>query len=178
MESEEIPTRVQFSAKPETERWREFLSWCGHGDSNPDGSLHENLNLACLPISSCPQIRPYCTTPLPLPSITCHHMALFAIGWNDRASAQSVKTFTAKGVFHMEQTVSLCDLRPGQRGVVRALHSTGAMRRRLLDIGLVENTPVECLGRSPGGDPSAFLIRGAVIAIRRTDGRDVLLREG
>ena len=25
--SEEIPARVQFSAKPETERWREFLSW-------------------------------------------------------------------------------------------------------------------------------------------------------
>lgn len=27
VESEEIPTRVQFSAKPETERWWEFLSW-------------------------------------------------------------------------------------------------------------------------------------------------------
>lgn len=76
----------------------------------------------------------------------------------------------------MEQTVSLSDLRPGERGVVRALHSTGAMRRRLLDIGLIENTGVECLGRSPGGDPAAFLIRGAVIAIRDQDGRDVLLR--
>ena len=29
VESEEIPTRVQFSAKPETERWWEFLSWYG-----------------------------------------------------------------------------------------------------------------------------------------------------
>lgn len=27
VESEKIPARVQFSAKPETERWREFLSW-------------------------------------------------------------------------------------------------------------------------------------------------------
>lgn len=76
----------------------------------------------------------------------------------------------------MEQTVSLSDLRPGQRGVVRTLRSTGAMRRRLLDIGLVENTDVKCLGRSPGGDPAAFLIRGAVIAIRDQDGRDVLLK--
>ena len=33
---------------------RGFLSWCGHGDSNPNASLHENLNLACLPIPSCP----------------------------------------------------------------------------------------------------------------------------
>lgn len=75
----------------------------------------------------------------------------------------------------MEHRVSLSDLRPGQRGRVRALHSTGAVRRRLLDMGLTENTDVECLGRSPGGDPAAFLIRGAVIAIRDQDGQDVLL---
>jgi len=49
------------------------------------------------------------------------------------------------------------------------------MRRRLLDIGLIENTDVECLGRSPGGDPTAFLIRGAVIAIRSEDCRDILI---
>ncbi len=76
----------------------------------------------------------------------------------------------------MEHTVCLSELRPGERGVVQALRSSGAMRRRLLDIGLVADTPVECLGRSPGGDPAAFLIRGAVIAIRDQDGRDVLLR--
>lgn len=77
----------------------------------------------------------------------------------------------------MEHTACLCDLRPGERGIVGALHSTGAMRRRLLDIGLIEDTPVECLGRSPGGDPAAFLIRGAVIAIRDQDSRDVVLAE-
>jgi ferrous iron transport protein A len=50
------------------------------------------------------------------------------------------------------------------------------MRRRMLDIGLAPGTEVECLGRSPAGDPSAYLIRGAVIAIRASDGHDVLLR--
>ena len=77
----------------------------------------------------------------------------------------------------MDHPFCLSDLRPGQRGTVEALHSVGAMRRRLLDIGLIEGTNVEGLGRSPGGDPAAFLIRGAVIAIRSSDGRDVLLRE-
>lgn len=105
-----------------------------------------------------------------------HRTDRLFIRWNDRAWAQSILTLTEKGVFYMEQTVCLSDLHPGQRGVVRALHSTGAMRRRLLDIGLIEDTGVECLGRSPGGDPAAFLIRGAVIAIRDQDGRDVLLR--
>ena len=39
VESEEIPTRVQFSAKPETERWWEFLSWRRRRDSNPRDPL-------------------------------------------------------------------------------------------------------------------------------------------
>ncbi len=69
----------------------------------------------------------------------------------------------------------LSDIRPGQTAKVKALLSTGSIRRRLLDIGLIENTEVECLGRSPAGDPSAFLIRGAVIAIRSEDCRNILI---
>ena len=76
----------------------------------------------------------------------------------------------------MSERFCLSDIAPGQHAVVSRLQSTGSMRRRLLDIGLVENTDVECLGRSPGGDPSAFLIRGAVIAIRSEDCADILIR--
>ncbi|HKM34544.1 MAG TPA: FeoA family protein [Lachnospiraceae bacterium] len=75
----------------------------------------------------------------------------------------------------MNQHFSLNDIVPGERAVVSALKCTGNIRRRLLDIGLIENTEVECLGRSPGGDPSAFLIRGAVIAIRSEDCKNILI---
>ncbi len=67
----------------------------------------------------------------------------------------------------------LCDIAPGERVRVKRLYSGENIRRRLLDIGLVENTEVECVGRSPCGDPSAFLIRGAVIALRSEDSRDI-----
>ncbi len=43
------------------------------------------------------------------------------------------------------------------------------MRRRLQDIGLIEGTKVEMYTKSPSGDPIAFLIRGAVIALRTED---------
>lgn len=76
----------------------------------------------------------------------------------------------------MDEMISLDALCPGQKAVVTRLLSRGSMRRRLLDIGLTEDTPVECVGRSPSGDPGAYLIRGAVIAIRDDDGRDVLVR--
>ena len=75
----------------------------------------------------------------------------------------------------MNSLYTLCDIRPGERATVCALTNEGSMRRRLADIGLIENTEVECLGRSPMGDPSAYLIRGAVIAIRAEDGRRILL---
>ena len=61
----------------------------------------------------------------------------------------------------------------GERASVLSLSHTGAMRRRLQEIGLTIGTVVECVGKSPGGDPSAYLIRGAVIAIRSTDAMGV-----
>ena len=69
----------------------------------------------------------------------------------------------------------LNDIALGERARVLSQRTSGGIRRRLLDIGLVENTPVECLGRSPAGDPSAYLIRGAVIAIRAEDCRGILV---
>ncbi len=45
----------------------------------------------------------------------------------------------------------------------------GMIRRRLLDLGMIPGTRVECLQKSPAGDPAAYLIRGAVIALRCED---------
>lgn len=73
----------------------------------------------------------------------------------------------------MNGLIGLHCLAPGERGIVKQLHTTGSMRRRFLDIGLTQDTVVECVGRSPGGDPSAYLIRGAVIAIRACDSRGI-----
>ena len=63
----------------------------------------------------------------------------------------------------------------GESVRVVSLQSTGRMRRRLADLGLIPGATVACLGRSPLGDPTAYLIRGAVIAIRRRDAMEVLV---
>lgn len=75
----------------------------------------------------------------------------------------------------MKEYRRLCDICPGETVRVQSLEMLGGMRRRLLDIGLIEDTPVECIGRSPGGDPSAYWIRGAVIAIRAEDSAKILV---
>lgn len=74
----------------------------------------------------------------------------------------------------MEETY-LSSLAEGERARVKKLLSAGAMRRRLQDIGLIEGTPVLCLMKSPSGDPAAYLIRGAVIAIRTEDSSRVVI---
>lgn len=75
----------------------------------------------------------------------------------------------------MNKISSLKDLKQGQTAKVKSLLSTGNIRRRLQDIGLIEGTEVECLQKSPAGDPVAYLIRGAVIAIRSEDSVNVLV---
>ncbi len=54
----------------------------------------------------------------------------------------------------------------GKKCRVKKLTSEGLIRRRLLDLGLIDNTIIQSLQKSPSGDPIAYLIRGAVIALR------------
>nr|WP_297178569.1 FeoA family protein [uncultured Agathobaculum sp.] len=64
---------------------------------------------------------------------------------------------------------TLSALDEGAEARVRALHLSGGMRRRLQDLGLVAGTRVTCLQRACSGDPTAYRIRGAVIALRTDD---------
>ena len=70
---------------------------------------------------------------------------------------------------------SLSALRVGQSAYVAEIQADEAMRRRLLDLGLIRGTRVTCTAKSPAGDPAAYLIRGAVIALRGRDARGVRL---
>ena len=76
----------------------------------------------------------------------------------------------------MTEVIQLTDLKKGQKAVISELAVFDDMRRRLQDIGLIEGTVVECVGKSPLGDPCAYLIRGAVIAIRSEDCRGILVQ--
>lgn len=49
---------------------------------------------------------------------------------------------------------------------------------RFTDLGMIPGTYVKCVGRSPGKDMKAYLIRGAVIAIRNTDCQSIRVSKG
>ncbi len=64
----------------------------------------------------------------------------------------------------------LNELKVGEEAVVTEMLTDN---RRLRDIGLIEGTKTKCILRSPLGDPAAYRIRGAVIAIRKEDGAQI-----
>lgn len=76
----------------------------------------------------------------------------------------------------MEQRITLDRLGVGQQCTVEEIQLTGALGRRLLDLGLIAGTQVACRQRAPRGDPLAFELRGAVIALRAADARQIIGR--
>ena len=64
---------------------------------------------------------------------------------------------------------TLYDISQGGTARIKRLLNQGSIRRRLLDIGLVEGETATCLFSSPSGDPRAYFIKGAVIALRKED---------
>lgn len=64
----------------------------------------------------------------------------------------------------------LCSLLPDQWGmVVKCIDNGRNIAKRLRDLGVCEGESIKCVMKSPLGDPSAYLIKGSVIALRRED---------
>ena len=78
----------------------------------------------------------------------------------------------------MNKTQRLSDIEPGERATVLSVGEPGSIRRRLMDIGFLRDATVECVGRSPLGDPAAYRICGAIIAIRNRDARHIIVKKG
>jgi DtxR family Mn-dependent transcriptional regulator len=73
---------------------------------------------------------------------------------------------------------TLAALRPGESARVVRISAAcqGPQRRRLLDLGVVPGTRITAVLRSASGDPVAYEIRGALIALRREQAEWILVR--
>lgn len=77
----------------------------------------------------------------------------------------------------MENTIlNLNEVKINKKCIVCSLIAQGNERRRLLDLGIVQGTKIETLGRSPSGDPMSYLIRGIVIALRSECAEKIIVK--
>ena len=74
--------------------------------------------------------------------------------------------------------MTLNELRTGQTAVITEVGGEGALRCRLLDMGLTPRTAVTLQKVAPMGDPIEIHIRGYELTLRVEDARNIQVKAG
>ena len=69
--------------------------------------------------------------------------------------------------------MTLDSLPLGQEAVITAVGGEGALRCRLLDMGLIPKTAVRVEKIAPLGDPIELRVRGYALSLRKEDARNI-----
>lgn len=72
--------------------------------------------------------------------------------------------------------IPLNKVKIGQTCIVQNLNSTGIQRRRMLDLGFIKDTEIKVMRRSPLGDPTAYLVRETIIALRKEEASKIFVK--
>ncbi|NLL47689.1 MAG: ferrous iron transport protein A [Firmicutes bacterium] len=72
--------------------------------------------------------------------------------------------------------MTLADLLPGHGGIILTVQSEGLLRQRLEDLGFLPGTPIQAQFRAGSGDPTAYQIRGSLLALRRSTATHITIQ--
>ena len=70
----------------------------------------------------------------------------------------------------------LCDLVPGEKGVIEKICAQGAIKRRLMDMGITKGTEILLRKVAPLGDPIEINLRGYVLSFRKAEADTIWLK--
>jgi len=73
--------------------------------------------------------------------------------------------------------MTLDELRPGDRGIIENVNGEGALRRRLLEMGLTPGTAVYSQKTAPFGDPIEIRVRGYQLTLRKDEAAKIDIRK-
>ena len=71
---------------------------------------------------------------------------------------------------------TLKDLAVGQRAAVVKVHGQGAVKRRIMDMGITRGTEIYVRKVAPLGDPMELTVRGYELSVRKADAEMVELQ--
>lgn len=74
--------------------------------------------------------------------------------------------------------MTLNELKLSEKAIVKNISELSSMRQRFIDIGIICGAKIECVLVSPGKNPKAYMIKGAVIAIRDEDAKFIYIERG
>ena len=87
---------------------------------------------------------------------------------------------TRKGENYMKDntnivTLALSELKKGQRGKVIKVSTKGAIRRRIMEMGIITGTEVLVKGFAPLGDPMELGIKGYNLSLRKAEVSEIMV---
>ena len=65
---------------------------------------------------------------------------------------------------------TLRDIKIGDAAVVMRVHGTGAIKRRIMDMGITKGCEIRVVKVAPIGDPIEISVRGYQLSLRKSDG--------
>ncbi|ULQ60747.1 ferrous iron transport protein A [Brucepastera parasyntrophica] len=68
---------------------------------------------------------------------------------------------------------TLKDVKSGETVTIKKLSGTGAVRRRIMDMGLTKGTEVTVVKVAPLGDPIEITVRGYELSIRKSEAENI-----
>lgn len=75
----------------------------------------------------------------------------------------------------MEEKCSLSSIELNNSAKICEVECSKSLKNRLYDLGILENTIITPIFESPFGDPTAYLIKNAVIALRKKDCENIIV---
>jgi len=71
---------------------------------------------------------------------------------------------------------TLKDVKIGETAVIERLHGEGAIKRRIMDMGLTRGTEITVRKVAPLGDPMELTVRGYELSVRKGDAERIEIR--
>ena len=86
------------------------------------------------------------------------------------------EVFITQGVFFaMKKIINMREMLDNQKGIIKKNSATGAMGRRVREMGLVPNTQIQIQGRAPLKDPVAIKIKDFILTLRNNEASHILV---
>ena len=71
---------------------------------------------------------------------------------------------------------TLNEVRLNEEVIIKKINCTGNIKRRILDLGMIEGTKIKPVLKSPLGDPTAYEVRGSLISLREEESKGIEIR--
>ena len=68
---------------------------------------------------------------------------------------------------------TLKEVKIGESAIIKRLHGEGALKRRIMDMGLTKGTEVYVRKVAPLGDPMELTVRGYELSVRKSDAENI-----